>query len=184
MSDGSPEFSRPRALDAAEGLGGFAIAATAEERARLEARLDLAGLDHFNVEGRIAAAGANVTLDLSWTAGVRRICVVTLEEFAEPHAGSETLRYRLQMGSGGDVEGGDEEIDDLDAPEILTKPVLDVGEEAVQMLALALDPHPRKPGLEADASHIEDAPADEGAGETRRPFADLGAMLARPQGLD
>jgi len=101
-------------------------------------------------------------------ARVQRECVVSLELFVEEIDEQFHVRF---------VPEGDESEEDSD-PESLDEipyagTVIDLGEAAVEQLALALDPYPRKPGavLPAELS-------DEASG----PFAALAKLARRDTG--
>jgi uncharacterized metal-binding protein YceD (DUF177 family) len=49
-------------------------------------------------------------------------------------------------------------LEDPDPPEAIVDGMIDLGELLTQQLALALDPHPRKPGVDLD-SVLAEAPA-------------------------
>ena len=70
-------------------------------------------------------------------------------------------------------EGTESEDDDPDLPDEIPYPAgaIDLGEAAIQQLALALDPYPRRPDLPEAGEELPDTP---------HPFAAL-AALRRPQ---
>ncbi len=89
-----------------------------------------------------------------------QVCVVTLDEFAQPVQERFTVLF---------VPAGTEtEDDDPEAPDqIPYEGVIDLGEAAAEQLALALDPYPRRP----DAPELADEHGDAGG-----PFAALAAL--------
>ena len=93
-----------------------------------------------------------------------RTCVVSLDEF---EAGvDEKFRLRF-VPAGAESDDPDPESED-EVP--YTGDFLDLGEAAVEQLALALDPYPRKPDAELPAAETE---------PPEHPFAAL-ASLRRP----
>ncbi|MGI4747246.1 MAG: DUF177 domain-containing protein, partial [Janthinobacterium lividum] len=94
-------------------------------------------------------------------ARLTRTCVVTLEEF--PVVVAEQFMVRFVP-----AEPGDEQADvelDLDADDDVPYDgtTIDLGEAAIEQLALALDPYPRKPGAERPPGVVRgDPPTGEG----------------------
>ena len=102
------------------------------------------------------------------TARVQRECVVSLDLFVEEI--DETFRV-VFVPEGKETDDDDpESVDEIPYADS----AIDLGEAAVEQLALVLDPYPRKPGAEL--------PADL-AGEASGPFAAL-AKFARPDEAD
>jgi hypothetical protein len=95
--------------------------------------LTRSALDAVAVRGRLEAV-------------VVRTCVVSLDDFETDVV--EDFRVRF-VPAGNETDEIDPEAED----EILfTGGVIDLGEAAVEQLALALDPYPRKPGAELPES--------------------------------
>jgi hypothetical protein len=100
-------------------------------------------LDGAQVEGR-------------WRASVRQTCGVTLEPFDSDLEGELRLRV-LPQGSaalaGVDEAGGELDLDPdaEDPPDVLADDKIDLGAYVVEDLSLAIDPFPRKPGVEFQA---------------------------------
>jgi hypothetical protein len=172
----APEFCRPIAVSTlpAEGIV-REISADPEERAALARRFGIVAIASFDARLRVTplsvggAAGARVMGRFS--ARVRQTCVVTLEDFDADVA--EDLR--LDLLPGGDVEEvGEAVLDPEEDVEPLEGDVLDLGELVAQYLSLALDPHPRRPGVNygADAGSSEEPGETGGSG----PFAMLGEL--------
>lgn len=153
------EMSRPVAVERI-GAAGLeqSVAATEAELGLIATRLlipSVRALDcSFRLrrlpEGVIAAEG-------TLAARVVQTCVVSLEEFEQ----AVSDRFEVHFVP----EGTESTDDDLEAPDQIgyAEGAIDLGEAAVQQLALALDPYPRKPGAEPAA------PLDEASG----PFAAL-----------
>jgi uncharacterized metal-binding protein YceD (DUF177 family) len=137
-----PELHRPLALDRlGRGLD-FAVSADAEECAAVARRMRIPGVQalscqfHLRPElaGRIAATGA-------LRARVTQTCVVSLEAFDADIAEDFAVVF---------VPEG-EQTEDWDDPETIDEipyagAQIDLGEAAVEQLALAMEPYPRKPG--------------------------------------
>ncbi len=149
------EFHRPFAADRIS-PGGSAqeVTATAAECAALALRLAIPAVlslgCRFHLRrmegGRIAASG-------ELRARLVRDCVVTLEPFEAAIAESfrivfvpaEAIEERL------DLEADDEVPYEAGA--------IDLGEAAVEQVALTLDPYPRRPGAALPEAAAEEAPS-------------------------
>jgi hypothetical protein len=87
---------------------------------------------------------------------VRQTCGVTLEPFDSDLEGQIHLRA-LPEGSaalgGADEAGGELDLDPEsdDPPDVLTDDRIDLAAYVVEDLSLAIDPFPRKPGVEFEA---------------------------------
>lgn len=136
-----PEFSRPVRADRITQGEHVAIVATAEECARLAARMGIEAVHSLECRFTFSpAAGSVVTARLDLTSRISQICVVTLEPFESPLLEAATVRF-VPQGTEGDDE--DPEAPDEVPYEGIT---IDLGEAAAEQLALALDPYPRSPG--------------------------------------
>jgi len=146
----APELSRPLQVDRVS-LGGVQehIVARPEEREALAKRfglLDLsrleAALDVDHTEGKMLNVKGKLFAD------VVQECVVTLEPvpahiadtidvlFAPPHLLKEEGQGELS------------DLGDAEPPEPIENGVIDLGELVAQYLSAALDPYPRKEGVE------------------------------------
>lgn len=147
----------------------FEVDATGDERAGVAGQLDLVGLPRLRFAGAIerAAFRDGYVLKGLLEAEVIQRCVVTLEPLTARITEPVERHYGLGMAVEAEaVELDEEALDEIDV-EPLVAPLLDVGEVAVEELALALDPYPRSP--EADAVVAAYAPeGDEDAAV--RPF--------------
>lgn len=117
----------------------------AASRARIAKALDLASLDAFSAELEVAPARAGWRLSGRVTAEAEQTCGVTLEPL--PVRIDETFAVDLVEAA----EPVDETIEvslDEDAPDLIEDSRIDLGQYAVEQLALSLDPFPRKPGAE------------------------------------
>jgi uncharacterized metal-binding protein YceD (DUF177 family) len=167
-----PELHRPVPLDRiAPGGLTVTVEATADEGRALARRLAIPGvaglLCRFVLRqvsgGTIEAAG---TLH----ARVTRTCVVTLEDFDADVDETFALHFV--------PEGSESDDDDPESPDEIgyAGDSLDLGEAAVEQLALALDPYPRAPGA---ALPVLDQ-AGEGDVSAPNPFAALGRLRRGP----
>jgi hypothetical protein len=148
----NPEFHRPLTLDriGPHGLD-LTVEATSTECAALAARMNLPAVlalactFHLVREARdtISARGA-------LRATITQTCVISLDDFDA--AIEEVFQVRfVPLGEEGD------DIDPESDDEIpFEGNVIDLGEAAAEQLGLALDPYPRKPGVEMP--EMEDDP--------------------------
>lgn len=170
----SPELHRPVALGQI-GPAGLEreVTATPQECAAIARRLLIPAVSRLACRYRLAQQpGGVVVADGTLAAQVTRECVVSLDEFETELA--ETFRVRFVPEDQYDAEADplDLEADD-EIP--YAGAHLDLGEAAVEQLALALDPYPRKP----DAAPPDAAAPDEAAGDGDPPAASPFAALAR-----
>ena len=160
-------MERPVAIDRIGTAGlDMVVEATPEELSSIATRLLLPAVGRLRCTMRLKRLEASI-IEASGTleASVTQTCVVTLDDF--PQAVSEAFLVRFVP------EGTESDDDDPESPDEIPYPAgaIDLGEAAIQQLALALDPYPRKPGLTDPADEPADVP---------HPFAAL-AALRRPQ---
>lgn len=164
------ELPRPVSLAQVGALGTTReVVATAEECAAVAARLLIPAVGALSCRfqltpgqnGMVMAEGALV-------ARVTQICVVTIEPF------DAELRedFRIHFVPAEQLDDSEDDLLDLDADDQVPYQGIhiDLGEAAVQQLALALDPYPRAPGaILPDATGDDDAaPASPFAALARR----------------
>jgi uncharacterized metal-binding protein YceD (DUF177 family) len=175
MSPPKPPFSRPIAVLSVPRAGqNVVLRPTEAQRAAIAAFLALPAVECFEAEVTVAPSrGGSFHVTGGVKARVQQVCVVSLEPF--PAEIDETIDVRFapeeQLGSLGKKEV-ERTLEDEDPPEPVINGVIDLGELAVEALALGLHPFPRKPGVET--------PAMGDADEPRSPFAAL-AALKKPQ---
>ena len=164
-----PELHRPVPLDRIGSSGlDVVVEADAAERAALAGRLGVPAVASLTCRFRLAGmVGGTVAAEGELAARLTRVCVVTLDEFDADVA----ARFRVCFVPAGtesdafDDPESDDEIGYDDAS-------LDLGEAAVQQLALEMDPFPRRPGAALPAD-VQD--------QTDWPFAALDrGRVARP----
>lgn len=100
---------------------------------------------------------------------VRQTCVVSLEEFDSPIQESFSVDFAENPNSEAETDD-EEEIEELPDPIVDGK--IDLGALATEFLILAVDPYPRKPGVE-----FKVLPQKEEAAEAKpNPFEKLSAL--------
>ncbi len=113
-------------------------------RSRIARALDLASLDAFTATLSVKPARVGWTLSGRVVAEAVQTCGITLEPL--PVSIDETFSVDL-VEAVEPVEDDEVEISvDDDAPDVIEDGRIDLGQYAVEQLALTLDPFPRKPG--------------------------------------
>ncbi|MBB5745510.1 YceD family protein [Brevundimonas variabilis] len=118
----------------------------AGSRAKIARSLDLASLDAFTATLTIKPARVGWTLSGRVVAEAVQTCGLTLE----PLPVSIDQVFSLDLVEAAEPVAGEEveiTLDD-DSPDIIEDGRIDLGQYAVEQLALTLDPFPRKPGAE------------------------------------
>ncbi|MGL4242238.1 MAG: YceD family protein [Beijerinckiaceae bacterium] len=166
-----PALSRPVVVARLPRTGQHVrIVADAGQLEAIAAQLGLPKVETFEAEIEVApASGKRYLAAGTVRARVRQTCVVTLEDFpADVEAPVEAVfadPEALPQPSRKEVE---RTLDDEDPPEPLENGAVDAGALAVEFLALALDPFPRKPGAALDGAEEENG--------AEKPFAALAAL--------
>ncbi len=120
----------------------------AEALKRIVKALDLASLTAFEADVKVAPAHIGWTLTGRVVATLEQICGITLEPL--PVQVDERFSIDL-VDAPTDTEIGTEEMEitlDDNSPDVIEDGRIDLGQYAVEQLALTLDPFPRKPGAE------------------------------------
>jgi uncharacterized metal-binding protein YceD (DUF177 family) len=115
-------------------------------RAKIARTLDLASLDAFTATLTIKPARTGWTLSGRVVAEAVQTCGLTLE----PLPVSIDEAFSLDLVEAAEPVAGEEveiTLDD-DSPDVIEDGRIDLGQYAVEQLALTLDPFPRKPGAE------------------------------------
>lgn len=151
------------------------LAADEAARARIAKALGLESVERLEAEFKLSPWLDGAEIAGRWSARVGQVCGVTLEPFASDLEGEIRLKA-LPQGSAalGDADeaGGELDLDPQadDPPDVLEGDRIDLGAYVVEDLSLAIDPFPRKPGVEFQAP--------EPAGEPS-PFAVLAKLKGR-----
>lgn len=141
-------------------------------RARLAAVADVLAIPALKVKFDVRPAEAGGAVVIGKLEGVvRQVCVVSLEEFDNPVSEDFAVDFAVEPERTGTDD--DEEGDDLPDPIIDGK--IDLGALATEFLILAVDPYPRKPGVQfSGLSPEESAPEPK-----RSPFEQLSGLKDR-----
>jgi uncharacterized metal-binding protein YceD (DUF177 family) len=117
----------------------------AAARARIARALDLASLDAFEADINLAPSAGGWSLSGRLRARLAQTCGVTLE----PLPVEIDDAFSVTLAEAGETDG-DEIVITLEdeSPDLIEDGRIDLGQYAVEQLALRLDPFPRKPGAE------------------------------------
>jgi uncharacterized metal-binding protein YceD (DUF177 family) len=117
----------------------------APTRARIVRALDLASLDAFTAEMELVPSPVGWRLSGRIRASLAQTCGITLEPLPVEIDAPFSLTLVESM-----EEDSEEIIITLDdeSPDLIENGQIDLGQYAVEQLALRLDPFPRKPGAE------------------------------------
>ena len=172
MTNPPPELSRTVALDRIRDTEyAMHIMADADECNAIAGRLMEPAVESFVCDFVLhrpdaSSRAGEIRAEGRLQARVRRECVVSLEVFAS----DIDERFRVSfVPEGSEIENEDPESDD-EIP--YSGATLDLGDAAVEQLALILDPYPRKPGAELPAELSE---------EPSGPFAALSKLARSPK---
>ena len=138
-------YSEPVRLHQVPGGVKRTLEPDAAARARIVKALDLASLDAFTAEMDLAPSPAGWRLSGRVRASLAQTCGITLE----PLPLEVDASFALTLAEA--VEEDSEEIVitlDDESPDLIENGQIDLGQYAVEQLALRLDPFPRKPGAE------------------------------------
>jgi uncharacterized metal-binding protein YceD (DUF177 family) len=177
-----PILSRPvHVSDIGEDGLVVTIEATPAERDALAADYDLRAVRELNAEVRLLMAGkAGVRAEGHLHANIVQTCVVSLVPVDQAIDEDFSIRFSPANETAPTAKSGAEiHLDpaDLDPPEPLTGPTIDLGPIVTEQFVLAIDPYPRAPGAELPPEAAD--PASEAA---TSPFAALAGLRRRPGG--
>lgn len=114
-------------------------------KARIIKALDLASLSAFEADVKVAPGRVGWTLTGRVTATLEQVCGITLD----PLPVEIDERFSVDLVEAAEPEPDEIEVTiDDDAPDVIEDGRIDLGQYAVEQLALTLDPFPRKPGAE------------------------------------
>ncbi len=162
----NPELHRPVALDRVGPRGlTLDIEAKPEELPAIAARLRVLALAGLRCAFKLRRVGAStVEAEGVLRAQVTETCVVSLDPF--DHDVQEAFTVHFVPSGAEDDDPDPEAVDQIP----YAGGAADLGEAAVEQLALALDPFPRKPGAVLP---------EEATAEASSPFAALRARQTR-----
>lgn len=168
-----------RLVNAADGPAKFSGAAKDAELTAIAERLGLARVAEFKLDATLTRLPEGDVYRVDGEARMRadQVCVVALEPF---EAAIETMFEEHLTTVPAKATGEDIEAESLDI-ELLEGETVDLGELALQHIAMAIDPYPRGPDADAATADSPESDADSGDDGTRRPFAGLDKLLKQAQ---
>jgi len=175
-SDTEPLLSREYPVRELQRLGRDPVEITSEgpENQAIAEAFGLEGISSLSAVFTAQPQGKFLHINGEVRARVTQICVVSLEPFDSEVREPVDVRFSddpaLYNAQDKDLPGNEAEWSD--PPDPIAGETIDLGALALEHLALALDPHPRKPGVEFQPG-AEQIQAD---GEEESPFAALKAL--------
>lgn len=164
-------FSRPINVEKVKSKGvREKISAKPEECEKLTSQLNINKLDALNFDCTLMPwKKGGVEVSGVVTATIEEICVVTLEVFTT-EIKQDIKRYYERAGrSAPEIPVVDMEKLEDDLPDQFEGGQIDIGDIAVETLALCLSPHPRKPGA-VFTDHVESDPDSPDDPARKNPF--------------
>ena len=174
----TPEFSRPVNVEGVKiGKSEQTIEATADECRKLAERFNLLALDDLSARIRTIRKGQGEAIRISVSghlqAKVTQSCIITLE----PVESEIGVDFRTVFDSDVNDRIADCDLDpeQEDVPEPIVDGIVDLGELMAQVLAVEINPFPRKDGANSSEMTLESS--DSGA----NPFAILEKLKSNPK---
>ncbi len=174
----TPEFSRPITVESVKiGKSERDIEATAKEREKLAERFNLLTLDRLSAHVRIIRKGQGDSIRISVSghlaAKVSQSCVITLEPISSDiQADFDTV---FDSDAADLTTDYDLDPENEDMPEEIVDGVVDLGELVAQILAIEIDPFPRKDGIDSTEITLESTDSGE------NPFSVLEKLKSGPK---
>jgi uncharacterized metal-binding protein YceD (DUF177 family) len=154
------------------------VEADAGQREALAREHGLVSVERYHVDLLVTAWKRHgVSVKGKVEGDITQSCVVTLEPVVQ-HISEEVsglyFPEESRIGRDGFETGGEIILDPEgpDSPETFTGDTIDVGALAEEFFGLAIDPYPRKPGVQVEAPPEADAPES--------PFAELARLQGKP----
>jgi len=173
-----PEFSFPVEIENLPPSGrSFELTATEEQCAAVAARLNLKEVKSLSAEFSVKRAGRGFySVSGKLKADCVQSCVVTLAPVPAQIKESVSTMFieSAQSAVSKRRDRGEKvvSVEEDDPPELVRGGRIDLGELAVEHLALALDPYPRAPGV-SFGSQSWGSKSPEEQGPENKPFAAL-----------
>ncbi len=134
------------------------VAADEDQRAAIAERLDILSVDALSAELTARPLRGGIEVSGQLKADVTQACVVSFDPVPE-HIEEDLFRLFLHSAEAEpDPVSGAEiyvDLDGDDLPDHFDGPEADLSEWLIEVLSLALDPYPRKPGAEVDPAYVD-----------------------------
>lgn len=153
------EFSYPLKIDElGHGEQSYKLSADKDQRGWLAKILQVPAVNSFNVDIKLKFQKKKGILEVfgKVEANLGLISVISLEEFNKDYTTDFSILYDTNA-KYEDIYQDDEDIN-LDLPDIIIGGQIDLGDIAIEQLALVLEDHPRKDGEEFEAVIEDNSP--------------------------
>lgn len=165
------DFSYPLKIeDINQGEQTYKLRANKAQLETLREILQIPAVNYFEADIKLAFQKKKGILDVSGEvrAGLTLISVISLDEFEKEYKSNFSLTYDTNA-TYEQIREMDEDIED-DIPDIVIDGKIDLGDIAIEQLALVMEDHPRKDGEEFTSVIEDDSPVRE------NPFAVLSKL--------
>ena len=165
------DFSYPLKIeDINQGEQTYKLRANKAQLETLSEILQIPAVNYFEADIKLTFQKKKGILDVSGEvrAGLTLISVISLDEFNKDYKSNFSLTYDTNA-TYEQIREMDEDIED-DIPDIVIDGKIDLGDIAIEQLALVMEDHPRKDGEEFISVIEDDSPVRE------NPFAVLSKL--------
>ena len=165
------DFSYPLKIeDINQGEQTYKLRANKAQLETLREILQIPAVNYFEADIKLTFQKKKGILDVSGEvrAGLTLISVISLDEFEKVYKSNFNLTYDTNA-TYEQIREMDEDIED-DIPDIVIDGKIDLGDIAIEQLALVMEDHPRKDGEEFTSVIEDDSPVRE------NPFAVLSKL--------
>ncbi len=165
------DFSYPLKIeDINQGEQTYKLRANKAQLETLREILQIPAVNYFEADIKLTFQKKKGILDVSGEvrAGLTLISVISLDEFEKEYKSNFSLTYDTNA-TYEQIREMDEDIED-DIPDIVIDGKIDLGDIAIEQLALVMEDHPRKDGEEFTSVIEDDSPVRE------NPFAVLSKL--------
>ncbi len=165
------DFSYPLKIeDINQGEQTYQLRANKAQLETLREILQIPAVNYFEADIKLTFQKKKGILDVSGEvrAGLTLISVISLDEFKRDYKNDFTVTYDTNA-TYEQIREIDEDIED-DVPDIVIDGKIDLGNIAIEQLALVMEDHPRKEGEEFTSFIEDDTPVKE------NPFAVLSKL--------
>ena len=165
------DFSYPLKIeDINQGEQTYKLRANKAQLETLREILQIPVVNYFEADIKLTFQKKKGILDVSGEvrAGLTLISVISLDEFEKEYKSNFSLTYDTNA-TYEQIREMDEDIED-DIPDIVIDGKIDLGDIAIEQLALVMEDHPRKDGEEFTSVIEDDSPVRE------NPFAVLSKL--------
>lgn len=165
------DFSYPLKIeDINQGEQRYKLRANKAQLETLREILQIPAVNYFEADIKLTFQKKKGILDVSGEvrAGLTLISVISLDEFEKEYKSNFSLTYDTNA-TYEQIREMDEDIED-DIPDIVIDGKIDLGDIAIEQLALVMEDHPRKDGEEFTSVIEDDSPVRE------NPFAVLSKL--------